>query len=55
MLIIGTPSVLIRTVMGLCVDAMIGDSIDFEVSEEFELKCVCTKNVCCHLFFLLLW
>ena len=47
----GIPQVLVRSVMSLYEGAKTRVRVDFEMSEEFEVKVGCTKGLCCHLFF----
>ena len=48
----GIPEVLVRSVMSLCEGAKTRVGVDYEMSEEVEVKVGCTKDLCCHLFFL---
>ena len=51
----GTPEVLDRSVMSLYEGAKTRVRVGSELSEEFEVKVGCTKDLCCHLFFLHWW
>ena len=46
------PDVLVRSVMSLYEGAKTRVRVDSELSEEFEVIVGCTKDLCCHLFFL---
>ena len=48
----GIPEVFVRSVMSLYEGAKTRVRVDSELSEEFEVKERCTKDLCCHLFFL---
>ena len=48
----GIPEVLVRSVMSLFEGAETRVRVDSELSDEFELKWGCTKDLCCHLLFL---
>ena len=49
------PEVLVGSVMSLHEGAKTWIRLDSELSEEFEVKVGCTKDLCCHLFFLQSW
>ena len=51
----GIQELLVRSVMGMYEGAKTRVSVDCEMSEEFEVKAGCTKDMCCHLFFLQWW
>ena len=52
----GIPNVLVRSVISLYEGAKTRVRVDFEFSEEIEaFLWRCTKDLCCHLFFLHLW
>ena len=46
------PNVLVRSVMSLYDGAETRVRVDSVLSEEFEVKRGCSKDLCCHLFFL---
>ena len=52
----GMPEVLVRSLMSLYEGAKTRVKVDSELSEEFfRLLWRCTKDLCCHFFFLLWW
>ena len=51
----GILEVLVRSVMSRYQGEKARVRVDFELSEEFEVNVGCTKDLCCHLFFLQWW
>ena len=51
----GIPEVLVRLVMSLHEGTKTRVRVESELSEEFEVKGVFTKDLCCHLFFFQCW
>ena len=51
----GIPKVLIKSVMSLYEGAKTKVRVDLKLSERFVVKVGCTKDLCCHHFFLQLW
>ena len=51
----GMPEVLVGSVISLCEGAKTRVRVDYELSEEFEVKVGCTKVLFCHLFLLQWW
>ena len=46
------PEGLVRSVMSLYEGVKTRVRVDYELSEELKVKVGCTKDLCCHLFFL---
>ena len=46
------PKVLVRSVMSLYEGAKTRARVDYELSEEFEVKAGMHQYLCCHLFFM---
>ena len=46
---------LVRSVLGLYEGVKTRVRVDSELSEVFEVNAGCTKDLCCHLFFLQWW
>ena len=52
---IGIPEVLFISVMSMYEGAKTRVRVDYELSEELEVKVRCIMDLCCHLFYLQLW